>query len=96
VPCAKCDGEGIIRCSECGNEYECEACDGVGDVPSCVKINDCYYQYRYVLLLMKLDDIVFAINKNFLIAKWKKGGAVLSNCEVSDKYSKTIVQEITL
>lgn len=30
VECPYCDGEGVVECSECGNEYDCKKCDGTG------------------------------------------------------------------
>lgn len=30
--CEKCEGEGTVTCGECGQDRECENCDGFGHV----------------------------------------------------------------
>lgn len=32
MDCDKCNGDGVIECTECGHEYECKACDGEGQI----------------------------------------------------------------
>jgi len=30
--CDKCNGEGSVKCSECGNTHDCEKCDASGEI----------------------------------------------------------------
>ena len=32
VKCNKCNGEGVIECGECGQDYNCKKCDGSGEL----------------------------------------------------------------
>lgn len=72
--CPYCDGEGVVECSECGNEYDCKKCDGTGYLirskPTGNKIpNDtCLVQIGegkiLVSLLMKLAKIADILEAN--------------------------------
>lgn len=33
--CEKCGGEGVVRCTHCGNDSDCEECDGTGKDKDC-------------------------------------------------------------
>jgi len=30
--CGDCDGDGSLKCCECGQDRDCPACDGVGEI----------------------------------------------------------------
>ncbi|MDQ7818707.1 MAG: hypothetical protein RDU14_16900 [Melioribacteraceae bacterium] len=32
VKCSKCDGDGVIECGECGQDYNCGKCEGSGKI----------------------------------------------------------------
>lgn len=77
--CPYCDGEGVVECSECGNEYDCKKCDGTGYLirskPTGNKIpNDtCLVQLgngkismRLLMKLAKIADILEANQVNIV------------------------------
>lgn len=54
--CQECGGEGYTTCPHCGQDMECDKCDGTGrimprhkDKP--VKVGPCFYSDRYLHLI---------------------------------------------
>lgn len=69
VDCDNCDGQGVVRCSECGGDKECKKCGGEGKLQETlysdeivgeeyihnyfIKINDSYFDQGYIHLIAK-------------------------------------------